>query len=140
MIDRAEIETGLAQGHNGRLGIRYMSHGAGWAEVAIDPDACFASGRNAALWTSGPIASLMDVATSCAVWAIKGSISHQATLDLRIDYVRPANLELPVFGRGECYHIAGDVAFVRGSAHQGDIANPVAAVAGTFMLLDAVAS
>lgn len=140
MIDREEIEAGLTQGHNGRLGIRYMSHGGGWAELAIDPDACFASGRDAALWASGPVASLMDVTTSCAVWAIKGSISHQATLDLRIDYVRPANLLQPIFGRGECYRIAGDVAFVRGVAHQGDIANPVASVAGTFMLFDAVAS
>ena len=36
-------------------------------------------------------------------------------------------------GRGECYGVTRSVGFVRGSAHDGDAADPVAHVAATFM-------
>ena len=39
---------------------------------------------------SGPIVSLMDMATSLAIWIRLGQFRHQATLDLRVDYLRPA--------------------------------------------------
>ena len=39
---------------------------------------------------SGPIVSLMDMATSLAIWIRLGKFRHQATLDLRVDYLRPA--------------------------------------------------
>ena len=38
---------------------------------------------------SGPIISLMDMATSLAIWVRLGRFRHQATLDLRVDYLRP---------------------------------------------------
>jgi len=41
-----------------------------------------------------------------------------------------------VIGRGECYRLTRRVAFVRGMAHEGDPADPIAHVAGTFMMTD----
>ena len=57
-----------------------------------------------------------------------------ATLDLRIDYVKPATPGQPVIAEAECYRITHSVAFTRAFAHQGDPKDPIAAAAGTFML------
>jgi acyl-coenzyme A thioesterase PaaI-like protein len=57
-----------------------------------------------------------------------------ATLDLRIDYAKPADPKKPVIAEAECYRITRSVAFTRAFAHQGNPKDPVAAAAGTFML------
>ena len=86
---------------------------------------------------SGPILSMMDMATSMGVWLKLGAFRAQATLDLRIDYLRPATPGKTVIGRGECYRITRAIAFVRGQAHDGDPNDPLAHVAGTFMFTGA---
>ena len=61
---------------------------------------------------------------------------HQATLDLRVDYLRPATPGHTIIGRGICYGVTKSVGFVRGLAHDGDPDDPVANVTGTFMFTD----
>lgn len=78
---------------------------------------------------------MMDMATSMAIWTRLGQFRMQATLDLRIDYLRPATPGKTVIGRGECYRITRAIAFIRGQAHDGDPADPLAHVAGTYMFL-----
>ncbi len=85
---------------------------------------------------SGPIISLMDMATSIAIWVRLGRFRHQATLDLRVDYLRPAVPGRDIIGRGECYAVTRSIGFVRGIAHDGDADDPVAHVGGTFMFTD----
>ena len=59
-----------------------------------------------------------------------------ATLDLRIDYLRPATPPEDVLARAVCFKITRNVAFVRCIAfHRGsEQTDPIAAAAGTFML------
>ena len=57
----------------------------------------------------------------------------QATLDLRIDYMRAANPRADMVARAECYRVAREIACVRGVAHDGDIADPVASFSACFM-------
>ena len=85
---------------------------------------------------SGPIISLMDMATSIAIWVKLGRFRHQATLDMRVDYLRPAVPGHTIIGRGECYAVTKSVGFVRGLAHEGDPENPLAHVSATFMFTD----
>ena len=82
---------------------------------------------------SGPIISLMDMATSMAIWMKLGRFRPQATLDLRVDYLRPATPRQRIVGRGECYGLTKSIAFVRGTAHDGDPDDLVAHVTGTFI-------
>lgn len=76
---------------------------------------------------------MMDMAALYAIWLKSGKFQPQATLDLRIDYLRPAEPGKDVFGRGECYHLTRSIAFVRGQAHDGNPDRPIAHVAGTYM-------
>ena len=92
--------------------------------------------RTAQILASGPIVSLMDMATSIAVWLRLGRFRPQATLDLRVDYLRPAAPGRTVIGRGTCYRVTRSIAFVRGIAHDGDPDDPVANVTGTFIGTD----
>ena len=120
-------------GHGGALGILYHDHGPDWVELALDYDEKLIGVAETGVIASGPIISLMDMATSMAIWVKLGRFRHQATLDLRVDYMRAATPGKRIFGRGECYSVTRSVGFVRGVAHDGDPADPVAHVAATFM-------
>ena len=120
-------------GHGGALGISYVGHGADWVELGLDYQEKLVGVASSGIIASGPIISLMDMATSMAIWVKLDRFRHQATLDLRIDYMRPATPGRKIIGRGECYSIRRSVGFVRGLAHDGDPEDPVAHVAATFM-------
>ncbi len=123
-------------GHNGAIGARFVDHGEDWAELALDYRDDLVGDEASGVLASGPIIALMDMATSIAVWIRRGAFKPQATLDLRVDYLRAVEPGRTIFGRGECYRLTRRVAFVRGMAHDGDPDDPIAHVAGTFMMTD----
>ena len=123
-------------GHGGAIGIAYVGHGEDWAELSLPYDERLIGMAESGIIASGPIISLMDMATSIAIWVRIGRFRHQATLDMRVDYLRPATPGRTLVGRGECYAVTRSVGFVRGTAHDGDAADPVAHVGGTFMFTD----
>ena len=123
-------------GHSGALGISYLGHGEDWAELSLPYDERLIGMVESGIVASGPIVSLMDMATGLAIWIRLGRFRHQATLDLRVDYLRPARPGHAIIGRGSCYDVTRSVAFVRGLAHDGDPADPVANVTGTFMFTE----
>ncbi len=123
-------------GQGGALGIGYHAHGPDWAELSLPYDEKLIGMPESGVIASGPIISLMDMATSIAIWIKLDRFRHQATLDLRVDYLRPATPGRTVIGRGECFAIRRSIAFVRGIAHDGDPADPLAHVTGTFMFTD----
>jgi acyl-coenzyme A thioesterase PaaI-like protein len=57
-----------------------------------------------------------------------------ATLDLRIDYMKPAVPGKDLLARAECYKLTRNVAFVRGTAYHDDPNDPIATSVATFML------
>jgi uncharacterized protein (TIGR00369 family) len=124
-------------GHGGRLGIVHHAHGGDWAELALPYHPGLVGDPGSGVIASGPILALMDMATSVGVWLKLDAFKPHATLDLRIDYLRPARPGHTVIGRGECYRITRSIAFVRGQAHDGDPDDPLAHVAGTFMAAEA---
>jgi uncharacterized protein (TIGR00369 family) len=120
-------------GHSGALGIEYHDHGADWIELSLPYAEHLVGMAESGILASGPIISLMDMATSLSIWIRLDRFQHQVTLDMRVDYLRPAVPGRSLIGRGECYGVTRSVGFVRGVAHDGDPADPVAHVSATFM-------
>ncbi|RDC60444.1 hypothetical protein HME9302_01651 [Alteripontixanthobacter maritimus] len=125
----------LGSGHCGWLGLEFRDHGADWVELELPWRKDLLAETGGEVLASGPIISLMDMASGLAIWTKLGRFEAIATLDLRVDYQRPARDGAAVTGRVECYRNTRSAAFVRGIAHDGDPADPVAHVAGVFMAL-----
>lgn len=81
----------------------------------------------------GALTSLMDTACGMATLCVLPEFEVCPTLDLRVDYMHPAEPQKPVYGFAQCYRVTRDVIFTRGFAYQGDPEQPVAHAVGTFM-------
>ncbi|SMC68406.1 PaaI family thioesterase [Novosphingobium sp. B1] len=127
----------MSHGHTGFIGMQYQSHGDNWVELALPWREDLVGDPDTGVLASGPIISLLDNATSMSVWALRGGFRPQVTLDLRVDYVRAATSGKTIVAWAECYQLKKSMAFVRGIAHDGDIADPVAHAAGIFIQVEA---
>lgn len=86
----------------------------------------------------GALTTLMDTACGFAAICALDEPGIAPTLDLRIDYMRPAEAGLTVIGDAEAYHVTQNVVFARGIAyHEGQKDNPIAHCTASFMRLDA---
>lgn len=95
-------------------------------ELVGDPDTGVVAG--------GVITTLLDQTCGQAVWAALDKLTSIATLDLRIDYMRPAEPGQPIFAHAHCYKLTRSVAFVRAQAYDRDPADPIATAQAAFML------
>ena len=120
--------------HNRALGIALEAYGPGEATMRLPYAAHLVGNPVTGVLHGGAITALMDACCGCAVYLRIQKPIPIATLDLRIDYMKPAEPGRDVVTRCECYRTTRHVAFVRGVAHNGDPDAPIAAVAGTFML------
>jgi uncharacterized protein (TIGR00369 family) len=84
----------------------------------------------------GVVTGLIDAACGLSVFLKRKTPARIATLDLRIDYLKPATPPKNVRARAECHKVTRQVAFVRASAYHEDPDDPIASAAGTFMIFD----
>ena len=85
----------------------------------------------------GALTTLMDTACGFAAVAAMGELAIAPTLDLRIDYMGPAEPGKAVIGDAEAYRVTRNVIFARGQAyHEGQKDKPIAHCTATFMRLD----
>jgi uncharacterized protein (TIGR00369 family) len=95
-------------------------------ELVGDPDT--------GVFAGGVVTALLDFACGWAtIMALKEPTSI-ATLDLRIDYMRPARPGRDLLASAHCYKLTHSVAFLRGLAYDEDPSDPVAAAQAAFML------
>lgn len=85
----------------------------------------------------GVITTLMDTASGtavvCSIFHKYKSLELSPTLDLRVDYMKPAEPNKSVYGFAECYKLSSSVAFTRAIAYQDSIDDPIAHAVGSFM-------
>jgi uncharacterized protein (TIGR00369 family) len=82
----------------------------------------------------GVVTALLDHASGTAAFAGLGGTQALATLDLRLDYMRPATPGLDVIAEAHTVKVSGLIAFVEAVAHNGDRDDPVATAHAAFMV------
>ncbi|GAB3371516.1 hotdog fold thioesterase [Spongiibacter taiwanensis] len=83
----------------------------------------------------GPITSLLDTTAGFAAGTQLESLGFTPTIDLRIDYMRPATPGEQVIAEAEVYRSTEFVFFTRAVAHHGDPERPIAHATGNFFNL-----
>jgi uncharacterized protein (TIGR00369 family) len=82
----------------------------------------------------GVVTTLLDHTSARAVAKKLTEETTIATLDLRIDYMRPSRPGMDICATAYCYKVTRSVAFVRAVAYEDDPDDPVAAAQAAFML------
>lgn len=131
---QAFFEVARKIGHGRALGLRYRASGDDWAELALPWREELVGVPESGILASGAIVSLIDTASGTAVWTKLDKLVPILTVDLRLDYLRPAVKGETIIARCECVKLTKRIAFVRGVAHGGDEGRPIALSAATFML------
>ena len=122
--------------HNRELGIELLDfrYETGEAWMRLPYDQKLVGDPVTGVLHGAAITTLMDAACGMAVSIRLASREPIATVDLRIDYLKPARPGEAVIAHCECFKATRAIAFVRGLAHHADTPDdPIASVAATFI-------
>lgn len=119
---------------NKALGLRVVGVRRGVATMQLEWQPHLVGDAETGVLFGGAITTMLDACSGMAVATMLKEPSPFATLDLRIDYIKPATPRQAVIAEAECFKLTNNVAFTRAVAHHGDPADPIASSAGTFMM------
>lgn len=122
--------------HARALGVELLDYRDGHCVVRLPYAEQLVGDPDTGVIHGGVITAVLDNASGMAV-PREGLAPEQraiATLDLRIDYMRPAEPRVDLIVTADCYQITRSVAFVRASATQQGGEQLIASSVATFML------
>ena len=133
-LQAAEQMVTQAIPHARELGIEFVALEGTRMTIKVAQQPHFVGNPDTGVVHGGLITTLLDTVSGIAVYAKTERFEPLATLDLRIDYLKPSSPGLAIYAEAECYKATSSVAFVRGQAHHGDRDDPIAHSTGSFML------
>jgi uncharacterized protein (TIGR00369 family) len=140
MADEQDLQMKMAHlfsrttPHNRALGLRVVEVTAREIVFELPYQSKLVGNPDTGTLHGGAITAMLDACSGWAVFTKLTELVPIATLDLRIDYLKPAEPGASVYGRATCYKMTRNVAFTRAVAYQGDPDDAVAHAVGTFML------
>jgi uncharacterized protein (TIGR00369 family) len=140
MSDVADFWRGTMQQRMGgtnflvALGGRVEDFGAGRGRLCLPFQPHLVGNPDTGVIHGGVLTALLDQACGMAVGSALRAPAMIATLDLRIDYMKPAQPDVDLIVEAECLKVAHEIAFTRGYAFQTTRDDPVAIATATFML------
>ena len=120
--------------HSKELGMRSHKAGPAHAIISVAYQDALVGDPETGVIHGGVVTTVLDNACGLAAMThpdLKGMV---ATLDLRIDYMRPAKPGKTLWTECECYRLTRSVAFCRGVAYDESAEDPVATATGAFMI------
>lgn len=119
--------------YTGRMGIEAISAEDGGCVLALPYGPELVGDPDSGVLHGGAVTALIDTAFGFAVYFRIQEFRPMATLDLRIDYLRPARPGAKVYTQALCYKVTPELAFVRGCSYEDDASDPFASCVGVFM-------
>jgi uncharacterized protein (TIGR00369 family) len=133
-IERMNREFESYVPHNRALGLQVVSLAKGEARIRLPYDPQLVGNPDTNVLHGGVITALLDACSGLAVFMSLDNATPIATLDLRIDYLKPAPPGHDVIAYAVCYKLTRSVAFARSTAFHDSEDRPIASSAATFML------
>lgn len=103
-----------------------------WGKVPYRPE--LVGDPETGVIAGGVLTTFLDTICGTAAVAAMERPTSVATIDLRIDYMRPAEPGRDVLAEAHCYKLGRSVAFVRAVAYEETPDNPIAHVTCAFMV------
>lgn len=119
--------------HNDALDLDLVEIGDGMAKMVLPYAEKLIGNPETRVLHGGAVTALIDACSGASVFMRLRQNIPIATLDLRIDYLGPAEPDRALYARAECYRVTKNVAFARCMAFH-DEARPIASSASTFMI------
>ncbi|GAA5785847.1 hypothetical protein GCM10007860_14590 [Chitiniphilus shinanonensis] len=113
------------------LGIEYVGAEEGVVELRLPYSEGIVGNPETGVVHGGAVTTLIDTTSGTCIYTLLQEAEAVATLDLRIDYLRPAIPGEDIVCRAECYRLTDQIAFTRAVAYQRE--REVAHGVGTFM-------
>jgi uncharacterized protein (TIGR00369 family) len=119
-------------GHISGLRLDRTAPGEAWSSLPYRP--VFVGDTQTGVLHGGVVTAMLDESCGMAVQLALDGRRAIATLDLRIDYQKPATPGLDIKAHSVCFRVTRSIAFVRSMAYQESEDDPVAAATACFMI------
>src|SRR5512140_393503 len=115
-------------------GLRLDRTAPGEAWSSLPYQSVFVGDVESGVLHGGVVTAMLDESCGMAVQLALDGSRAIATLDLRIDYQKPAKPGLDIKAHSVCYRVTRSIAFVRATAYQESEDDPVATATACFMV------
>src|SRR5260221_5073696 len=119
-------------GYISGLRLDRAASGEAWSSLPYRP--VFVGDAETGVLHGGVVTAMLDESCGMAVQLALDGTRSIATLDLRIDYQKPATPGPEIKAHSICYRVTRSIAFVRSTAYQESGDDPVATATACFMV------